>query len=54
MEGRSNKLGETSAQYYGGHDKTSHHISGQDPVQDVDLDENDQEIAKVINAERSR
>ena len=41
---------DTSGQYYGGPDKTSHQISGQDPVQDVDLEE-DQEIARVINAE---
>ena len=54
VEGRSNKP-DPSGQYYGGQDKTSHQISGQDPAQDgLDLDENDQEIAKVINAERGR
>ena len=46
---------DTSGQYYGGQDKTSHQISGQDPAQDgLDLDDNDQEIAKVINADRGR
>ena len=41
---------DASGQYYGGQDRTSHQISGQDPAHDgLDFDDNDQEIAKAIN-----
>ena len=41
---------DTYGQYYGGQDRTSHQISGQDPATDgIDIDA-DEEMAK-INAE---
>ena len=49
---KSNKMLDTSGQYYGGKDGQSHQISGQDPVQDIDFDGDDQEIAHVVNAEK--
>ena len=49
-DARSNKL-DTSGHYQ---DKTSHHMSGQDPAQDVDFDDNDHEVAKVVNVEGGR
>ena len=52
-EGRSNKMLDASGQYYGGQDRTSHQISGQDPGQEgLEFDDGDGEVAKVINEGR--
>lgn len=53
MSAKSNKVLDTSGQYYGAHDRTSHQISGQDPGQDgLEFDDGDGEMAKVINEGR--
>ena len=40
-----------SGQYYGAQDRTSHHISGQDPATDgLDID-GEEDIQKIVNVE---